>query len=357
VTNRNRIDYHVDLAIPVLEPLILRSTMTGYQARLLFPLIFVATLPLAPRANAQPAETEKATFRLEETSEPAGWKIMHGDKVVAGYIQESAGRPVIYPVVGPGGHHMTRAYPLEEARENERSDHPHHKSMWLTHGDVNGTDFWLDRDHAGKIMQKKGSASVDDRGAAVVVTENDWVTKEGEKVLSDTRRVAFSEQDGRYIIDCDFLLKATDGDVNFGDTKEGSFGIRVAGTMKVDAKLGGKVTNAEGQVNKEAWGQKSPWVDYSGPVDGDTVGITIHDHPSSFGHPCRWHVRTYGLFAANPFGVHHFTNTKKTNGIVLKDGSEMRLNYRVVLYQGEFDADAAAEDSKQYANDPRPELK
>ncbi len=120
---------------------------------------------------------------------------------------------------------------------------------------------------------------------------------------------------------------------------------------------GGRILNSEGAVNEKAVFRKpARWVDYSGPVEGDTVGVTIHDHPSSFGHPCRWHVRTYGLFAANPFGVHHFTKTKKTNGIVLKEGTEMRLNYRVVLYEGEFDSDAAAKDSEQYANDPRPEL-
>jgi len=331
--------------------------MTCYRGFSVFSQIAILALLMLQPASAQPAATEAATFRVEETSEPAGWKVMHGDTLVAGYIQESAGRPVIYPVVGPGGHPMTRAYPLAEARENERKDHPHHRSMWLTHGEVNGTDFWSVRDNAGKIVQQKGSASVDESGAAVIVTENDWVTKDGEKVLSDTRRWAFSQQDGRYIIDCDFLLKATAGDVNFGDTKEGSFGMRVAGTMKVDAKQGGKVTNAEGETNGGAWGKKSAWVDFSGPVEGDAVGVTIHDHPSSFGHPCRWHVRTYGLFAANPFGVHHFTRTKKTNGIVLKEGTEMRLNYRVVLYEGEFDPKAAAEDSEAYANDPRPELK
>ena len=132
--------------------------------------------------------------------------------------------------------------------------------------------------------------------------------------------------------------------------------MRVAGTMKVDAKKGGKVTNAEGLTDKAAWGKKSAWVDYAGPVDGDMVGVTIHDHPSSFGHPCRWHVRSYGLFAANPFGVHHFTGGEKTDGIVLKEGTEMRLNYRVVIYEGDFDPEVAAEDAKDYANDPRPEL-
>ena len=170
------------------------------------------------------------------------------------------------------------------------------------------------------------------------------------------RRFTFRSAGGRRIVDSDFLLKATDGDVNFGDTKEGSFGLRVAGTMKADAKLGGIITNAQGEHDKDAWGKKSAWVDYSGPIDEDIVGITIHDHPESFGFPCRWHVRTYGLFAANPFGVHHFIGGDETDGVVLTKGEQMRLSYRVVLYEGEFDAATAAADSEDYAAQPRPPL-
>jgi hypothetical protein len=65
-------------------------------------------------------------------------------------------------------------------------------------------------------------------------------------------------------------------------------------------------------------------------------------------------VRTYGLFAANPFGVSHFTGSDKTKGIVLTDGKQIRLNYRVVIYDGDFDPEVTAADSEQFANDPRP---
>ena len=86
----------------------------------------------------------------------------------------------------------------------------------------------------------------------------------------------------------------------------------------------------------------------------DIVGITVHDHPESFQYPCRWHVRTYGLFAANPFGVHHFVGGKKTDGVVLKSGEKMRLSYRVVLENSQLDTDTVTQDSKQYASTPRP---
>ena len=267
-------------------------------------------------ASAQSSST-KAKLRVEADTDSGGWKVLVGDDFFAGYVPDSNGKPIIYPIMGPSGHAMTRNFPMKQDVKDERGDHDHHRSLWLTHGDVNGIDFWLDDEdkNCGRIVQTSGSADVDAESDAVIINaENDWLSPDGKRILSDKRRFAFYEEAGRRIIDCDFLLMATDGDVNFGDTKEGSFGVRVAGTMKVDAKLGGIITNAEGLNDKEAWGQKSAWVDYCGPVDGETVGITIHDHPSSFGFPCRWHVRTYGLFAANPFGVSDFTGGAKKLG-------------------------------------------
>lgn len=319
-------------------------------------LFCVVALGGSERVRAQDSKGVDA-FRIEETTNPPGWNIYRGKELVAGYIFDSAGKPIVYPLIGPEGHRMTRNFPMnEDLGERERGDHDHHRSMWLTHGDVNGVDFWLDDENCGKIVHRSGTSEIDSDGAAVLITNNDWLDADGKRLLSDTRRFSFRDVDGRRIVDCDVLLKATDGDVNFGDTKEGSFGVRVAGTMKVDAKMGGLITNAEGDTNKDAWGKKSAWVNYSGPIDEEMVGMVIHDHPSSFGFPCRWHVRTYGLFAANPFGFHHFTGEEKTNGIVLTEGKQMRLNYRVVLYTGEFDAESVATDSEQYANDPRPVL-
>lgn len=289
-------------------------------------------------------------------SDSTGWTISENGKLFAGYVVDSNGKPIVYPLQSADGRRVVRDFPMAEGVETERRDHDHHRSLWLTHGNVNGIDFWLDDKGCGKIIQRAGDASVTDKGNAVIKTHNDWVAPDGKRLLSDVRRFEFQTVNGRRIIDCDFVLTATDGDVNFGDTKEGSFGLRLAGTMKVDAKLGGKITNAEGLNDKAAWGKKSTWVNYTGPVDGRPVGVTIHDHPSSFQHPCRWHVRTYGLFAANPFGVHHFVGGKPTEGVVLKDGESMRLSYRVVIDDTEFDSGKTASDWKDYAATKRPTL-
>ena len=78
---------------------------------------------------------------------------------------------------------------------------------------------------------------------------------------------------------------------------------------------GGRMVNAEGkETEKNVWGKQSPWVDYYGPVAGKTVGVAIFDNPGNPRHPTYWHSRAYGLFAANPFGLHDFTGDKSKDG-------------------------------------------
>ncbi|TWU27111.1 hypothetical protein Pla52o_09710 [Novipirellula galeiformis] len=300
------------------------------------------------------AETAATTATLSVTEEdsPKGWNVYDNGKLFAGYIANQNGFPIIYPVIGPGGERMTRDFPMKSGTEGEKLDHDHHRSMWFTHGEVNGVDFWIDDAHegAGRIVQTAGKATVDKKHNAVVITtENDWNDGEGKRQLSDSRRTTFRTLDGKRIIDFEVVLRATDGDVNFGDTKEGSLGIRVAGTMKVDAKQGGKITNAEGLTDSAAWAKKSNWVNYSGPVNNKPVGMSVFYHPSSFAAPCNWHVRTYGLFAANPFGHYHFNGGDKTEGTTLKDGETMSIRCRVILYQGDFNADETAKAFVKYA--------
>jgi hypothetical protein len=306
-------------------------------------------------AQEAPAPTS-LPMRIVPSEIGGGWLIYEGDKMFAGYVPDSNGRPIVYPVIGPQGDQMTRGFPMTPVGPHEKSDHPHHRSLWMTHGEVNDIDFWLDDQHSGVIRQVSAQTEVLKDGTAVITTENQWQSRSGDPVCRDIRRFAFSQVGDRRFIDVDIKILATQGDVRFGDTKEGSFGLRVAGSMDVDAGLGGKITNEQGLENDAAWGQPASWVDYSGPVDLRPVGITMHSHPSSFGHPCRWHVRTYGLFAANPFGRHAFEGGAKRADIVLKKDQSLRLNYRVVLYAGPSDPARSASDSKEYAQAPRPEI-
>ena len=256
--------------------------------------------------------------------------------------------PILWPIIGPTGKPVTRAYPMDEG-PNERKDHPHHRSLWFNHGDVNGLSFWHEQ-----TIQHREFVKVEGGEQAVIVTRNDWMAPDGKRVCEDLRELRFGTDGQRRWIDYDVTVTASDGPVKFGDTKEGSMGIRVAGTMKVDAKLGGKIVNSEGQADKEAWAKRAAWVDYHGPVDGQTVGVAVLNHPSSFRFPTYWHVRTYGLFAANPFGLHHFQGSDEYDGShTLAPGESMCLRYRFLLHKGDEKEGRVAEAFAKYSQEAR----
>lgn len=140
------------------------------------------------------------------------------------------------------------------------------------------------------------------------------------------------------LMDVDLRLTATHGDVHFGDTKEGGMlTVRVASAL--DVPRGGRITNAYGGIDEaETWGKTAHWCDYSGQVDGKDVGITVMDHPDSFRYPTYWHVRNYGLMAANPFALNDYTNGAKNGSHTLKDGDTLRFRYRVLVHNGDVEA-------------------
>lgn len=285
-------------------------------------------------ALAEDAASSTGKYSVEMNDK--GVAILLNDELIAQYWKQHTAKPIIWPLIGVGGNEITRGYPMREALESERDDHVHHRSMWFTHGEVNDFDFWAEgQDHCGTIVPA-GPAAATGGSTATLEAAHDWLGPDGKRVLSDRWELTFAGDGDRRWIDCVFHLIASEGDVHFGDTKEGSFGLRLAGTMKVDAEKGGEFVNAEGAKNTQAWGKPSPWVDYYGPVKGNVEGVAIMNHPESYGYPCRWHVRTYGLFAANPFGVYHFTGQKeKTEGKTLAAGDTWTLIYRVYLHRGD----------------------
>lgn len=334
-------------------------------------------------------------YRIQSSSqngEGAVTRVFKGDRIVATYHADLEGTPGFYPLLSPAGLPLTRNFPMKPfgaAKENsasaarfENHDHPHHRSMWFDHGDVNGIDFWALKNPSGKVgrvVQRSEGSNVVQLSSLTdgvemtsefceLITENDWIGPDDQRVLSDQREFRFQEHLGDTIMDVTIRLIASDGDVTFGDTKEGSLGVRVAGTMKVDAKLGGEINNAEGLKDDDTWAKVSSWVDYSGPIaptalpEGDAkltatdtadwarAGITMMYHPANALPECYWHVRTYGLFAANPFGRHHF-GAPAYDGVEIKDGESLTLRFRLVMHDGGFDQEKTQQHFEAYASE------
>lgn len=288
-------------------------------------------------------------FRLEKSDQEV--VVTYQNQPVTRYVLKSGAKPILWPLHGPGGQEMTRGYPMRDAGHQEKQDHIHHRSLWFTHGDVNGVSYWHENEQHGTIRHVEFLKLADGK-QAVIKTRNDWIDPSGKRACQDIRQFVFHANQHQRWIDVAIRVTATDGPVTFGDTKEGSFGIRVAGSMRVELKDGGKILTSEGQQDGDAWGKRAAWVDYSGPVAGRVRGIAIMNHPQSFRFPTYWHVRTYGLFAANPFGWHDFLRDKNADGSHrLAPGESFELFYRVVLHDGDAAAAAIAEQFQAYAAD------
>lgn len=241
-------------------------------------------------------------------------------------------RPYFWPVYGPDQAVLTRGFPVETGPD-DATDHKHHVGLWFTHGNVNGNDFWHDTDikHGALLEYTSGSTF------GQFTVENHWIGEDGSLVCKDNRTFrVIKSQDSSRLFEYQITVMATNGKVTFGDTKEGSMAIRLAPTMRVEGKVGkGHIHTSTGLKDKDTWGKRAAWVDYYGPVEGKTYGVTILDHPSNPRHPTWWHVRTYGLFAANPFGIHDFE--KKEAGVgdfVIQDGESATFRYGFILHEG-----------------------
>lgn len=279
------------------------------------------------------------------------------------YVFKGTPHVYYYPLIGPGGARMTRDYPMVPDSKGEDHDHPHHRSLWYSHGSVNGVDFWSETAKAGKIVHDAflEVKSGDDSG--LIRSANKWIGLDGKVVCTDERTFrVHARPNSERVFDFEITLKApTDSEVILSDTKEGSMAIRVAESMRLvkpkekgekKSKPGeGHIVQSTGERDEKTWGKRAEWCDYSGPVQGKTVGIAIFDHPSNPVHPTYWHVRDYGLFAANPFGIHDFTGKKEPAGagnIVIAPGKSVTFKYRFYLHNGDEKEGKVAERYKEW---------
>jgi len=262
------------------------------------------------------------------------------------FIGPETNKPYLHPLRSASGKIVTRGYPMEEDISGESRDHPHHRGLWFSHGDVNGFDFWGNEARGGKfgrIVLAKINSLTDGKDSGAIDATFDWRDPAGQVLLSEGRRMTFYGQAKTRTIDFDITLTAREK-VTFGDTKEGTFAVRLASALEEPhggapaqpERTGHLVDSQGGEGEKQVWGKRADWADYYGVLNGEPLGIAIFDHPSNPRHPTYWHARSYGLFAANIFGVHDFENDKSKNGsLTLAPGEALRFRYRVTIHPGD----------------------
>ena len=248
-------------------------------------------------------------------------------------------KPYLHPLRTAQGQNVSRTYPMGDVA-GEKKDHPHHRGLWFSHGDVNGWDFWANERNqkgVGKgrgeiVFQKLGKVKSGKKEGSLEAMYQ-WKDGDGKALLSDDRVITFHAGGPNRIVDYQVTLKAL-AETKFGDTKEGAFALRLV--KELDEDNTGTMTSSTGATKeKNIWGKRFPWVDYVGTLDGGKVGIAFLDHPKNPRHPTYWHARGYGLFASNIFGVRDFTRDKTKDGAwTLMPGQSATFRFRVVIHPG-----------------------
>ncbi len=289
--------------------------------------------------------------------------INYNGKLVTNYLfrDDAAKKPYFWPVIGPTGKPMTRAFPMATV-DGEQHDHPHHRGIWFGHQGVAGTDTWLEvasknyKDERQKeFLASLGSTAHTafteisaNHKRAVIRSTNDYLDSSAKQLMADQRSMIFQMSDSNLILDFDITLVAKYGDVELEDKKDAGLNVRVPTSMSL--KHGeGHIINSVGDRDGSTWSKSAAWVDYHGPVQGEHLGIAFLNHPSSFRHPTRWHVRDYGLFTANAFGPKSLDNSAESGTFILKNGESVQLRHRIILHKGDEKTAGIAEAYRAYA--------
>jgi hypothetical protein len=321
----------------------------------------------AEQTAAQPAAGEYMVSVVNDSAAGQVSVTVDGKAFTAWLYREGLFKPSLFPIITADGRRVTRGFPLE-LQPGDRVDHPHHVGAWFNYGNVNGVDFWGHSDSSdtskgkfGVIAQRSIDKIESGQGVGRMDVSLDWLGPDGQAILKESCRLFFHADSGLRFIDRLSVLTPAAGKVDFPDTKEGMFAIRVARGLEepsneplkyVDehgkvtevesadsAGANGEYLSSEGLLGeKQVWGTRAKWCILSGTLEGRPVSLAIFDHPDNVGYPTHWHARGYGLFSLNPLGWKDFSQGKESFNFSLEPGQNGAFRYRIVVSDERIDA-------------------
>lgn len=283
--------------------------------------------------------TAWADLKLEKTD--GSMKVLEDGKLLTEYRTDWK-VPYLYPLLSTSGANVTRHWPTKPGVEGEETDHPHHRSVWMGHGAVNGADFWAMKGEGNPTIIHKGfeADTKTTADSASFTVDLEWHAFD-KKLIDEKRSITVRRiNKDTSALEFNSVLTAAE-DVTFGDTKEGFFAFRMDRTLRLKGKQAkSHIVDSNGVADADTWGKRANWVAYYGPDEsGEPLVAALLDHPKNFRYPTYWHVRDYGLVSANPFGLHDFEGKKDQPQLgdhKLKKGESMTFRYSIVVHHGDL---------------------
>jgi hypothetical protein len=271
---------------------------------------------------------------------------MRDDTEIARYhFGPTLKRPFVYPIIGPTGRSLTRM-----GHPHDPQSHSHHNSVWISHRDINGVNFWEDANKA-KIIQQRFDNYEDLGESSWITSSNAWVDEVNNKtVMLEKRRTTVQLlPNNEWLLYLDLQLEAPkDQPVTLGKTPFGFVGVRMAKTIGVNDG-GGELRNSAGKSGeKDMLWKPAKWCDYSGPIrEGVIEGVTLMDHPANPNHPTVFHVRSDGWMGAS---------VTQADARTIEPGKPLRLRYALFVHAGKPSLEALDQRWSEFAKTPLPDL-
>ena len=318
-------------------------------------LLLTALVPGLGRGQGKPVSFTRKANTIQVA--------IGGQPFTTYYFDPAIAKAYLQPLRDAGGIVVTRGFPdgdtVPAGHEHDPSLEPHQRPMYFAHGNIDGYDFWGEevfekyygseagKSKYGRMVIRRVDEMQGGAQAGSIKATFDLVDRNRKPFAEETQEYTFvGDQDSR-VIDCEFVIRANREAVKMGDTKEGTFAIRVA--PELNAPSGHMVSSEGGEGEPQIWGKRANWVNYDGVINGQSLGIAIFDSPRSFRHPTYWHARGYGLFAANPFGLRFFTRDATQDGsYTIPPGQSLTFRYRVLIHEGDYKKASVAEKYRQY---------
>ncbi|NSW95141.1 MAG: PmoA family protein [Bacteroidales bacterium] len=241
--------------------------------------------------------------------------------------------PFFFPVNGPAtGASVTSM---------RNGEYPHHSSLFFGCDMVNGGNYWQEGLERGRIISVNARILKQGGDTVIITDECIWSRPGALSPVKDSRKYIITAPSPlKYQIDVEIVMDML-MDVRILKTNHSLFSVRMAPDLSV--KSGGTMINAEGMKGeKETFGKNSAWMDYYGKRGETTEGICIMQHPSNPWYPSPWFTRDYGFMSPTPM---YWPENGKD--IFLKQGSRLKLLYRVIVHSGSVsDADIKGEFEK-----------
>jgi len=257
----------------------------------------------------------------------------------------------IHPLYTPHGQVLTNIQP---------KDHYHHYGIWnpWTHTFFEGdtVDFWNIKGHQGTVRFAKFTTQSTNKQYAEFTALHEHVVfkKDGSEKIAlnewQTVRVHTpAKNDEYYIVDITSKMQtASQSPLLIVAYRYGGFGWRA--TEYWD-KNNSEMLTSEGKTRDNTDNTKARWIIVYGSLPGnDEGGIVMLSHPSNYNHPEPlriWDKKQNGgrgdVFA-------NFAPTKDKDWL-LEPGKTYTLKYRLVVFNGKFDAAKAESEWKTFVKE------